>query len=321
MSPAGALVTGGAGFIGRWVVAELIRRGRHVTILDDLSNSSLDNLEGLSPSHFTFVHGDVRNPAAIGKQLNGGIEACYHLAARVRVHDSLEEPRHSLDTETAGTFNVLEACRRTGCRLVYVGTCMVYDASPNGGKAGITEDDPVVPRSPYAAAKFAAEQFVTAYRHAYGLPTTIVRPFNTYGPYQRDDGEGGVIPTFLKRELDGRTLEIYGDGRQTRDFLFATDCAAAIVAAGMEPGAIGEVLNLSSGSDISVRDLAHLICTDPGRVRHVPHIHPQSEIAKLLGNSERASRILRWRPQVSLEEGIRRTRDWMRARAPVYQRG
>jgi len=303
------------------VVAELIRQGRHVTVLDDLSNSTPDNLEGFPPSQLTFVQGDVRNPVMVGKVLNDGLEVCYHLAARVRVHDSLEDPRNSLDTETTGTFNVLEACRELDCRLVYVGTCMVYDTSPNGGTAGITEDDPVVPRSPYAAAKFAAEQFVTAYHHAYGLRTTIVRPFNTYGPYQRDDGEGGVIPTFLRRALDGQTLDIYGDGQQTRDFLFATDCAAAIVAAGLEPGAIGQVLNLSSGSDISVADLAHLICDDPTRVRHVPHIHPQSEIARLRGNSERARRILGWCPLVSLLEGIRLTRDWITARAPVYQRG
>lgn len=316
-----ALVTGGSGFIGRWVVARLIDAGMSVTVLDDLSNSSLDNLSDLPASSLKFERGDVRDARTVDRLLEEGVDVCFHLAAHIRVHDSLLAPRDSLQTETIGSFNILEACRRHESRLVFVSTCMVYDSAQPATTVGIAERDPVLPRSPYAAAKLGAEQFVLAYHHAYGLPVTVLRPFNTYGPYQRDDGEGGVIATFLRRQLEGRDLEIYGDGRQTRDFLYVGDCAAGIVAAGIRPEAIGQLLNLSSGRDVSVNELAALICPDAGKVHHVRHIHPEAEIPKLLGNSDRAVQVLDWRPAVALEDGVNRTREWMLNHALVHNRG
>ncbi|MNI41123.1 dTDP-glucose 4,6-dehydratase [compost metagenome] len=186
---------------------------------------------------------------------------------------------------------------------------MVYDRCAD--ESGITELHPTKPASPYAGAKVAAENMVLSYYYAYGLPTVVIRPFNTYGPYQKTGGEGGVVAIFIKNELDGKQLQIYGEGTQTRDLLYVEDCARFVVAAGFSDAVNGEIVNAGLGRDIAVNDLALLVAGDPERIRHVEHIHPQSEIQKLLCNSAKAKELLGWEPEVSLEEGIERTRAWI----------
>jgi len=141
----------------------------------------------------------------------------------------------------------------------------------------------------------------------------VVRPFNTYGPFQKSSGEGGVVAIFIQHDLEGKDLNIYGDGTQTRDLLYVEDCADFVIAAGMDNRADGRLLNAGLGQDVSINELASLICKDKKRIKHVPHIHPQSEIPKLLCNYEKAQALLSWQPQVSLEEGIARTREWIAA--------
>jgi len=153
---------------------------------------------------------------------------------------------------------------------------------------------------------------VLSYYHAYGLPTVVIRPFNTYGPFQKTGGEGGVVAIFIKNKLAGKTLNIYGDGTQTRDLLYVEDCARFVVKAGYSDKVNGEIMNAGLGQDISVNDLALLIAGDASRIEHVEHIHPQSEIQKLLSDYSKAERLLGWQPEVTLEEGIRRTEEWIR---------
>ena len=186
---------------------------------------------------------------------------------------------------------------------------MVYDraATPEG----ISETHPVKPASPYAASKLSGEALTLSYFHAYGLPTTVVRPFNTYGPFQRSVGEGGVVAIFTRLSLAGETLRIYGDGTQTRDLLYATDCARFVCDALLSHSATGRVLNAGTGHDVSVNDLAAAVEPDAGRIVHVPHIHPQSEIAVLRCDPRRASEVLGWEPQFDLPTGLGRVRDWM----------
>src|SRR5206468_11288937 len=135
----------------------------------------------------------------------------------------------TFDNDVVGTFRLLEAARRRGARFLFMGPCMVYDRA--SGSTGIADDHPTRPVSPYAASKLAGEALTLSYGHAYGLPVTVVRPFNTYGPYQRSVGEGGVVAIFTRRSLLGEDLRIYGDGTQTRDLLFATDCGRFVAAA------------------------------------------------------------------------------------------
>ncbi|MBD1381920.1 dTDP-glucose 4,6-dehydratase [Metabacillus arenae] len=306
------LVTGGAGFIGRWVVKQLLKDGHHVWVLDDLSNGSKENLDEFlnHKSLMEFVKGDIKDVNLLESLFLNEFDLCYHLGASINVQDSIDNPKTTFDNDTIGTFHVLEKSKKHNVKLVFMSTCMVYDraASPSG----IKETDPVKPASPYAGAKIAAENMVLSYYYAYDLPTVIIRPFNTYGPYQKTGGEGGVVAIFIKNMLDGKPLQIYGDGTQTRDLLYVEDCARFVVQTGYSDQANGEIINAGLGRDISINELAKLIVQDDSRIVHVEHIHPQSEIPKLLCNYEKAKKLLNWEPQVSLEEGMKRTEEWIK---------
>jgi len=304
------LVTGGAGFIGRWVVKRLLAEGHRVTAFDDLSNGQMVNIEEfLGNPEFTFINGDIKDTAALADLFTAGFDLVYHLAASINVQDSIDDPRTTFNNDAIGTFNVLEECKRAGIKMVFMSTCMVYDRSQDD--TGITEEHPVKPASPYAASKLAGEALTLSYYYAYGLPTVVVRPFNTYGPFQKSSGEGGVVAIFIQRDLQGADLNIYGEGSQTRDLLYVEDCARFIIETGMNNKADGLILNAGLGRDITINDLAALTCNDPQRIKHVTHIHPQSEIPKLLCNYRKAQGLLGWEPAVSLEEGLQRTREWI----------
>jgi nucleoside-diphosphate-sugar epimerase len=307
------LVTGAAGFIGRWVVGELLARGHTVLPVDNLVAGDVTNLAEFAgrPGLLPFEDGDVRDAAAC-RRWTSGVDAVAHLAASISVQDSIDDPGSTFDNDVVGTFNVLEGARASGARVLFMSTCMVYDRAST--PEGISESHPTKPASPYAAAKISGEALTLSYWHAYGLRTTVVRPFNTYGPFQRSVGEGGVVAIFTRLSLRGETLRIYGDGTQTRDLLYATDCARFVAEALMSDAATGRILNAGTGADVSVNDLAAAIEPDPSRIVHVEHIHPQSEIAVLRCDAREAERVLGWRAEVPLDEGLRWVRTWMAER-------
>lgn len=307
------LLTGGAGFIGRWVAKKLLEDGHQIWILDDLSNGREENIaefrnhEGLK----SFIAGDIKDESLLASLFSDvKFDLCYHLGASINVQDSIDDPRTTFNNDTLGTFYVLEQCRKHQVKFVLMSTCMVYDRSHD--ETGITEQHPIKPASPYAGAKIAAENMVLSYYHAYGLPTVVIRPFNTYGPFQKTGGEGGVVAIFIKKKLNGETLQIYGEGTQTRDLLYVEDCARFVVQTGYADQVNGQIVNAGLGRDIAINDLAKVIVGDESRIEHVPHIHPQSEIQKLLCNYDKAKQLLDWEPQVTLEEGIKRTEDWIK---------
>lgn len=304
------LVTGGAGFIGRWVVKRLLADGNRVWILDDLSNGSQDNIKEFEddPLLAGFTKGDIKDRSILAGLFENKFDICYHLAASINVQDSIDDPGMTFENDVAGTFNVLEQCRKHNVKLLFMSTCMVYDRAED--EKDIDELHPVKPASPYAGSKIAGENLVLSYWYAYKLPVVVVRPFNTYGPFQKSGGEGGVIAIFIKQSIEGKPMKIYGDGKQTRDFLYVEDCAEFIVKAGYSDKADGQIINAGTGYDISINELAVKVNDRSGTV-HVTHIHPQSEINKLLCKPGKALELLGWEPVTGIDEGIEKTREWI----------
>lgn len=307
------LVTGGAGFIGRWVVKRLAEDNHKILILDNLSNGSIDNIKDLLIKYpsITFIKGDIKDNDLLDSIFFNGFNICYHLAASINVQDSIDNPKTTFENDVIGTFNLLQHCKLKGTKFVYMSTCMVYSAASSN--SAISEEHATCPASPYAAAKLAGEQMSLSFYHAYGLPVTILRPFNTYGPYQKQNSEGGVISIFINKKLLKEPVSIYGTGTQTRDFLYVSDCAEFVVEAGYSNKTSGKVINAGSCSDISITDLAKLIVGDTERIKYVTHIHPQSEIHKLLCDGHLSEKLLGWKPKIALVEGIAKTEEFLKS--------
>ncbi|MEY8764940.1 MULTISPECIES: dTDP-glucose 4,6-dehydratase [Clostridium] len=325
------LVTGGAGFIGRWVVKKLLDENHSVIVLDNLSNGRLENIEEFKDnSNFKFVKGDVRDKDKLDEIFKDKFDIVYHLAASINVQDSIDDPETTFFNDAVGTFNILERARfqmfgKNGrmdgdswildseentypCKVVFMSTCMVYDVS---GSEGISECHPIKPVSPYGGSKIAAENMVLSYYSAYKLPAVVIRPFNTYGPFQKTGGEGGVVAIFINNVLEGKDINIYGSGSQTRDLLYVKDCADFIVLSGYSDKADGQIINAGTGRDVTINELADIINKGKVRVNHVKHIHPQSEIMKLKCNYSKAKKLIGWKPKYTLEQGIEETGKWI----------
>ena len=304
------LITGGAGFIGRWVVKEFLDNGHTTIVLDNLVNSTKENIKEFElRKNFNFINGDILNKDLLKEIFNTGIDLCLHLAALISVQESIEKPQSYFETNVMGTMNLLENCRKHHTKFILVSTCMVYDTS---AVKAIGEEHAIRPASPYAGSKAAAEYLALSYYHSYNLPVVILRPFNTYGPYQKSNLEGGVVCIFINNKLKGRKLDVFGDGTQTRDLLYVEDCSSFIYKAALSKKAVGQVINGGYGKDTSINDLAYKIAHDRSSIARVKHHHPQAEIPKLLCDNSKAKRLLNWKPRISLDRGIKITEEWIR---------
>jgi UDP-glucose 4-epimerase len=303
------LVTGGAGFIGRWVVKGLLAEGAEVAVVDNFSNSHPVNLaEFSSEMGLTLHHQDIREKEFMEKLFSlQRFAVCIHLAASINVQDSIDNPRETFDNDALATLLMLELCRQHRAYFVFVSTCLVYDRYD--GSDIIDEHHPVKPHSPYSASKLAGEFLTMSYHYTYGLPVTVLRPFNTYGPFQKSTGEGGVVATFLRQRLSGKPLLVYGDGEQTRDLLYVKDCARFIISAAFSEKAVGRVINAATNRETRINDLAAIISGGKVEIDHVPHIHPQSEVGRMRGSFALAQELLGWEPRVHLDVGIMKTKE------------
>lgn len=304
-----ALVTGGAGFVGGTLVEQLASAGP-VRVLDDLSTGRADSVAAIRGVE--LVVGSVLDEDAVTSALDG-VDVVFHLACR-GVRHSIHAPRDTHNVNATGTLILLEASRRAGIRrFVYVSSSEVYGSAQ---AAPMNELHPTLPNTVYGGSKLAGEAYTRVYHRTYGLPTVTVRPFNTYGPRSRHEGDSGeVIPKFLLRACNGLPPIIFGDGSQTRDFTFVTDIAQGMVAAAEADEAIGETVNLGSGKEISIAELASRILRLTGHGDLDPqYAAPRpGDVRRLLADATKARKLLRWAPRVGLGEGLQRLLTWHEA--------
>lgn len=293
------LVTGGAGFIGSRVVHQLLKAGHRVTVFDNLTTGS----EHAVAEAATFVKGDLRKADEILSALDGH-DAVIHLAAQALVPESVADPRKAFDINLVGGQNLLDAIKHHGIkRLVYSSTAAVYG---NPVKVPIEEDDLKMPINPYGATKFAFEQLLHAYHKSYHLNVVMFRFFNPYGPTEAHDPETHAIPNFILAALQDKPIPLYWGGNQVRDFFFVDDIARAHVM-GLEQSGF-HTYNLGSGTGHLVKDVVEKIFELTGRRPPIKALGERAgDPPRLLADISRARDELGWKPEVSLEDGLRRT--------------
>jgi UDP-glucose 4-epimerase len=288
-----ALVTGGAGFIGSHVVDALLARGDDVSVVDDLSTGRRENVPEGVPLHVTDI-------AAIGDAMAAERpEVVFHLAAQVDVRKSVADPAHDARANVAGTASVLEAARVAGARRVLLastGGALYGESAP----LPTPEDASLEPFSPYGASKAAAETYLALYTRLHDLSTMALRFGNVYGPRQDPHGEAGVIAIFAGAAVDGRPVTVYGDGSQTRDYVYVGDVVSGFLAAG-DSAATGPA-NIGTGTETSVLELIEALGVEP---RFAPA--RKGEVARSCLDVSRAADVLGWRAEVTLAEGLERT--------------
>lgn len=294
------LVTGGAGFIGSHIVDALVGSGFRVSVADDLSTGRFENINpGVNFYRVGVESADFEEAIARERP-----DAVVHQAAQVDVQRSLREPLADAGINILGAINLLEACRRYNVgKVVYASSAAVYG---NPAYLPVDERHPVEPQSPYGASKFGVEHYLRIYSEVYGVGYTVLRYANVYGPRQDAAGEGGVVAIFVDRLLRGDAPKIFGDGEQTRDFVFVKDVAAANLAA-LRRGD-GMILNVSTGVGLSVNRLFHTLKKVTGSPLEPVYCPPRpGDITHSYLANDKAREALGWSPQYSLEEGLRET--------------
>ena len=298
------LVTGGAGFIGSHVAEALVARGKDVVVLDDLSSGKRENL----PEGAELVEGDIREPQ---DELFAGVkpDVCFHLAAQADVRVSVARPEHDARINVIGTINLLEAAREHGTQLVFSSTGGAIYGECDGPAP---EDAPRQPLAPYGTSKLAGEEYLATYNRLHGTKHVAMRYGNVYGPRQDPHGEAGVVAIFFKRFLSGEQPKVFGDGKQTRDYVYVVDVVRATLAAA---GRDGGVYNVGTGRETSVVELFDLCRRVAGKESVEPEFAPPrpGELQRSVLDVSRAVDELGWRPEHSLEEGLRETWESMSA--------
>ncbi len=303
-----ALVTGGAGFIGSNICRQLVGDGWSVTVLDNLMSGYRHNLDGLPG--LQFIEGDIRDPQAVAEAIEG-CGTVFHLAASVGNKRSVDDPVSDAEINLLGTIRVLEAARKAGISKVVISSSAAIFGELKA--LPIAEDHPVDPDSPYGVSKLAAERVGLAYARLYGMEVVCLRYFNVYGPNQRFDAYGNVIPIFVFRILAGEPITIFGDGEQTRDFVNVRDVVQANLKAAGARGVSG-AFNTGSGSRISINDLVKTLKTTMPERIEVIHTDPRPfDVRDSLADIGAASRAFGFVPAVQIGDGLEEYTAWARA--------
>ncbi len=305
------LVTGGAGFIGSNLVDALLARGDEVTVVDDLSTGRRGNLDGALAAGAELVELDIRDAAALAALAGEKRpETVFHLAAQIDVRKSLEDPAFDAEVNVGGTANVLDAARVAGTgRVVFVSTGGAIYGEGEGQQLPLDEAAPIAPMSAYGQSKYAAEGYLALYERLYGLSSIALRLGNVYGPRQDPLGEAGVIAIFCGLLKQGGRPTIFGDGTQTRDYIYVGDVVSAALAA-RSSEATGPV-NIGTGRETDVLELVEALRGLGGDASFEPEFAPAraGEVQRITIDAGRAERELGWRAEMGLGEGLRITLD------------
>jgi nucleoside-diphosphate-sugar epimerase len=306
-----ALVTGGAGFIGSHIVEELLRNGASIRVLDNFSSGKRENLEPFR-GDLEILEGDLRDPEVI-KAATRGVELVFHLAAFISVPQSMVDPEECFAINVAGTVTMLEAARRSGVRKVVLSSSTAVYGNP--GKFPTDEETPLQPLSPYALSKQVNELYARLYTQTFNLPVTALRYFNVYGPRQRPDSAyAAAISIFARRLVNGEPITIYGDGKQSRDFIFVKDVVRANLQAA-ESDAAGEAFNICTGRETTLLDLLEELSEVSTHQPEVRFEAPRpGDIYRSIGNPDKAAAILGFRAETSLANGLAQTMEWMKSK-------
>lgn len=305
-------VTGGAGFIGSHLCDKYVREGFTVLCIDNFINGNLMNVRHLlSYRNFKLINGDIRDFDLLEK-VTRDVDAIFHLAAQIHVDRSIIEPRLTYEINVLGTQNILEASRMYDVdKVIYASTSEVYGSAQY---SPMDEKHPLSAPHPYGASKIAADRMCHAYIQTYGMNICVMRPFNIYGPRQKDSGYGGAISIFTKRVLSNLPPIIYGDGAQTRDYTYVEDVVNAYDLILNYDKPLVEPINFGTGKEIKIIDLANLIIRLSNKEGLVKPVHIEErpgEVRRLIADTSRA-RAIGWRPEYGIEEGLRKFIDWYR---------
>ena len=307
------LITGGAGFIGSHLCDKYTKDGHTVLCLDNFMNGNVQNIRHLTfHRNFKLINGDIRDFDLLEK-IMPGVDVVIHLAAQIHVDRSVIEPKLTYEINVLGTQNILEAARMYDVkRVIHASTSEIYGSSEYHP---MDEKHPLKAPHPYGASKIAADRMCHAYIQTYGMDISILRPFNVFGPRQKDIGYGGVISIFTRRVLSNMSPIIYGDGLQTRDYTYIEDTIRAydLVLNHNEP--ITEPVNFGSGREVSILDLANTVidlCGRNGKMKPV-HVQPRpGEVKRLIADVTKAKNLLGWEPKYDFKTGLRGFVQWYR---------
>lgn len=302
------LVTGGAGFIGSNLVDVLVSNGHKVIVYDNLSSGNMSNLKQVE-NRIQFVKGDIRDPDLLVKA-SEGCDLVFHMAAMVSVTQTVENPVLSSQINEMGTLNVLEACRRNKVkRFVFSSSSAVYGDTP-----GLPKDEkmPLKPMSPYAVQKITGENYAAVYQVLYGLETVCLRYFNVFGPRQDPSSPySGVISIFMNRAAAQLPPVIYGDGEQTRDFVFVADVVGANILAAQKAGAAGRTVNIGAGRQTTINGLWELVCRiNKIRLSAQYGLPRDGDIKASVACTKMANMLLNFYPIYSMERALEITNNW-----------
>lgn len=303
------LVTGGAGFIGSELVRQVVSAGAEVLVVDNMVNGKKANIQDVLSDRVQLVVQDIRDDLAM-KDLLRGIDTVFHLAC-LGVRHSIHAPRENHEVNASATLTLLIRAREANVeRFVYVSSSEVYGTART---VPMTEAHPAFPQTVYGASKLAGDCYTRAFWETHRFPALVVRPFNSFGPRSHHEGDSGeVIPKFLLRTLAGKSMIVFGDGTQTRDFTYVEDSARGILMAALSDRALGQTINLASGREISINELSGLVAQVAGvSGATVEHIEPRpGDVLRLYADTGRAEKMLGFKSSIQLRDGLARLKAW-----------